>query len=102
MDYNIKPVGNRVLVKLIKKEKTSSSGIILTTKDENEQAIGEILAISNSLEKEQKNHDFELKVADKILVNRYAGQEIKENLDGENILKILEIKDILAILTEKN
>jgi chaperonin GroES len=99
---NIKPIGNRLVVKLIKQKNTSASGIILTTKEENEQTIGTITTIGTGgdINDEINITKLGLKTGDKIIFGRYAGEEIKDQSDSETIYKILKSSDILAVVEE--
>ncbi len=95
---NIKPIGNRIVVQLTKKKNVSTSGIILTTEEKNEQAIGEVLAIGGGQGSDENVKDLGLKVGDKVLFGKYAGEEIQDDSDSETLYKILNGKDVLAII----
>ena len=87
----IKPIGDRVLVKAIKEEEVTKSGIVLPdTIDKEKKAEGEIIAIGQG----EKVEKLGLKVGDRILFGRYAGEEVK--VDGEEY-KILSHEDVLAV-----
>ena len=96
----IKPLGNRLVVKLIKQKNTSASGIILTTEDKNEQTIGTIISLGNGavIENEMQIKDLNVKIGDTVLFGKYGGEEIKDEADPDTIFKILSAKDILAII----
>lgn len=95
----IKPLGNRVVVRLEKQKKTSASGIILSTKDENEQSVGVVIAIGSGIGADENVKDLGINVDDKVLFGKYAGEEIKDEQDSEIIYKIIKGTDILAILS---
>ncbi|MEI6729544.1 MAG: co-chaperone GroES [bacterium] len=97
---NIKPLGNRVVVQLIKQKTTSASGIILTTEEKNEQAMGKIISMGKGadVDGEIELKDLEVKVGDTVLFGRYAGEEVKDESDAETVFKILSSKDILAVI----
>lgn len=97
---NIKPLGNRVVVQLIKQKTTSASGIILTTEEKNEQAMGKIITMGKGadVDGEIELKDLEVKVGDTVLFGRYAGEEVKDESDSETVYKILSSKDILAVI----
>lgn len=86
---NLRPLGNRVVIKRVEAEETTKSGIILTGSAQEQPQIAEVLAISEDIEKT------ELKVNDKVIFSEYAGTEVK--LDGEEFT-ILKITDVLAIV----
>jgi chaperonin GroES len=94
----IKPLGNRLVVKLIKQKTTSASGIILSTEEKNEQAIGEIISIGAGFGEDENIQSLNLSIGDKVLFGKYAGEEIKDETDPETIFKILKTNDILAII----
>jgi len=84
----IKPIGNRILVELLKVEEKTSSGIILpSTGETNSSNIGMVVAIGNIEE--------EIKLGDKIFFKPHSGTKIP---DSNKKLLILEMEDILAIL----
>jgi chaperonin GroES len=95
---NIKPLGNRAVIKLLKTQ-TSRSGIIVTTEEKNEQSQGEVVALGPGYDTEDGNiTKVGLKIGDKVLVSRYGGDEIKDEQNEDTIYKIVSLKDILAIL----
>jgi chaperonin GroES len=96
----IKPLGNRLVVKLIKQKNTSASGIILSTEEKNEQAKGEVISLGKGadIDGEMQLKDLEVKTGDIVLFGKYAGEEITDEADPETVFKILSAKDILAII----
>ncbi|MDK2822696.1 MAG: chaperonin GroES [Clostridia bacterium] len=93
---NIKPLGDRVVVKALAQEEKTKSGIVLPDTAKEKPQQGEVLAVGTgrTLENGQKSA-MEVKVGDKVIFSKYAGTEIK--LDGEEVL-ILGERDILAII----
>lgn len=87
---SIRPVGERVLIKPIKTEEKTSSGIILSGSSEKDMPnMGVIVAIG-------KIENFsEIKVGDKIVHSKFSGIEVKD--DGDNYI-ILNLDDILAVV----
>ena len=82
----IKPIGKRLLVKPLKMEEKTSSGIILPGSENKELPnIGEVVAIG-SVE--------EVKLGEKVVFKKYSGTEIK---DSEQKYLILDIEDVLAV-----
>jgi chaperonin GroES len=96
----IKPLGNRVVVKLTKQKTTSASGIILSAEEKNEQAMGEIIAIGGGQGSEENVTNLGLKVGDKVLFGKYAGEEISDDQDEDTKYKILKSTDILAVIEQ--
>lgn len=93
---NIKPLGDRVVIKALAQEEKTKSGIVLPDTAKEKPQQGEVLAVGTGkvLENGQKA-PMEVKVGDKVIFSKYAGTEIK--VDGEEVL-ILSERDILAIL----
>jgi chaperonin GroES len=94
---NIQPIGNRLVIKLAKKEQTSKSGIIIATEAKDEQAIGEIVAIGKGQGSEDNITELGLQVGDKVVFGKFAGEEVETEETG-TIFKIMNGKDILGIL----
>ena len=95
---NIKPIGNRAVVQLTKKKNVSASGIILSSEEKNEQAIGEILAIGGGQGTDENITDLGLKIGDKVLFGKYAGDEITDEANDDIVYKIIKSTDILAVI----
>ena len=93
---NIRPLGDRVVVKPLAQEEKTKSGIVLPDTAKEKPQQGEILAVGSGkiLENGQKI-PLEVKVGDKVIYSKYAGTEIK--IDGEEVL-ILSERDIHAII----
>jgi chaperonin GroES len=96
ISVNVKPLGDRVVVKVLKTEEKTKSGIVLPDTAKEKPQEGEIIAVGTGrmLDNGQKV-DLEVKVGDRIIFSKYAGTEIK--IDGEEYL-IFSERDILAIL----
>lgn len=92
----IKPLGDRVVLKILPNEETTKSGIVIPDTAKEKPQEGEIVAVGTGrvLENGQKV-DLEVKVGDRVFYSKYAGNEIK--LDGEDLL-ILNERDILGIV----
>lgn len=95
---NIKPLGNRLVVKLVKKEQTSAAGIIISTEEKNEQAKGEVVSIGGGQGKDENITELGIKVGDKVIFGQYAGEEVEDDKEHGVTYKILGGKDILAII----
>jgi len=93
---NIRPLGDRVVIKPLAQEEKTKSGIVLPDTAKEKPQHGEVLAIGSgkTLENGQKV-PMEVKVGDKVIYSKYAGTEIK--IDGEEVL-ILNERDIHAII----
>jgi chaperonin GroES len=93
---NLKPLGDRVVVKPVEKEERTKSGIVLpdTVKEKPQEGIVEAVGTGRILDNGTKLA-MELKVGDKILYAKYAGNEFK--VDEIEYLIVSE-KDVLAIV----
>ena len=89
---NLKPLGDRAIVKALPKEETTKSGIILPETVNNESRLeGEII----DLGKGEKISKLNLVVGQKVVFSQYGGSEIK--IDGQEY-KILNHDDLLAVI----
>lgn len=89
---NIKPLGDRVLVKPQKDEEVTKSGIVLPDNAEKEKkAQGEIVAIGEG----EKILKMNLKVGDKVLFGKYAGDDVEQDKVEYKFLKEDEILGII-------
>ena len=95
---NIKPLGERVVLKVLESEEKTKSGIVLPDTAKEKPQMGKVLAVGPGklLDNGQKV-PLEVKVGDKVLFAKYAGTEVK--LDGEEYM-VLKESDILAIIPE--
>ena len=93
---NIRPLGDRVLVKALEKEKQERSGLIIpdTAKEKPQEGLI-ISAGKGKVTDEGKILPMDVKAGDKILYGKYSGTEIK--IDNADHL-ILHQDDILGIL----
>jgi chaperonin GroES len=85
----VKPIGDRVLVKLEETEEKTSGGIYIPQTAQEKTQVGKVVAIGDDKDAIQ------VKVGQKIMYDKYAGTTIK--VDGEEQL-ILKMADILAII----
>ena len=88
---NIKPIGERVLLKPIKKEEKTKSGILLSSKSSNTDTKNQAEVIA--LGKGEKLEG--IKVGDKVIFNKFSGNEIA---DGDIKYLIVNADDILAVI----
>ncbi len=92
---NIKPLADRVVIKMAETEETTKSGIILTGSAKEKPQVAEVVAVGPGKVKDGTLVKPEVKVGDKVLTNKYAGTEVK--MDGVEYT-ILGEDDILAIV----
>lgn len=91
---NLKPLGDRLVIKKVEVEEKTKSGIVLPSTAKEQPQMAEIMAIGADILNDEKKKD-QVKVGDKVIFSKYAGTEIK--VDGEE-LTILKITDILAVV----
>ena len=90
----LKPLSDRVVIKMIESEETTKSGIILAGNAQEKPQIAEVVEVGPGKEVEGKLEKMLVKKGDKVVVNKYAGTEVKYG--GEDYI-IVEQDDILAI-----
>jgi chaperonin GroES len=92
----IKPLGERVVIKMLESEETTKSGIVLPGSAKEKPQVAEIVAVGpGGVDDKGKEIKMEVKVGDKVLISKYAGTEVK--LDNVEYT-ILKQSDILAIV----
>ncbi len=91
----IKPLADRVLIKMIENEETTKSGIILAGKSQEKPQIAEVLAVGPGGKIDGHEITMNVKVGDKVIVSKYAGTEVKYE---EQDYVIVKQSDILAIV----
>ena len=92
---NIKPLGDRVVIKMVETEETTKSGIVLPGSAKEKPQYAEVVAVGPGGVVDGKEVIMEVKVGDKVLLSKYAGTEVK--LDGVEYT-ILRQNEILAKL----
>lgn len=92
---NIKPLGDRVVIKRLEAEEKTKSGIVLPGQAKEQPQMAEIVAVGPGATEDGKTIPMEVKVGDVVIFSKYAGTEIK--YDGEEYT-ILSQRDILAIV----
>ena len=94
---NIKPLADRVVIKMLEAEETTKGGIILTSKAQEKPQVAEVVAAGPGGVVDGKEIVMEVAVGDKVLISKYAGTEVK--LDDEEYT-IVKQADILAKVTD--
>ena len=90
---NIKPLADRVVIKMLEAEETTKSGIILAGSAKEKPQVAEVVAVGPGGVVDGKEVTMELAVGDRVIMSKYAGTEVK--LDGQEYT-ILRQSDILA------
>lgn len=91
----IKPLSDRIVIKMIEAEEKTKSGIILAGAAKEKPEIAEVVAVGPGGMVDGKEVTMTLKVGDKVLISKYAGTEVK--VDGVEY-SILRQSDVLAIV----
>ena len=95
---NIRPLGDRVLIRPIQWEETTKSGIVLPDTAREKPQKGEVIAVGpGRFDEDGDRIPMDVKQGDRVLFAKYAGTELK--IDEDEFL-ILSEKDILAIVSE--
>jgi chaperonin GroES len=93
---NLKPLGDRVVVKPLEEEERTKGGIVLPDVAKEKPQHGEVLAVGpGALTEDGRRLPMDVKVGDRVLFAKYAGTEVKI---GEEEYLILRQSDILAIV----
>ncbi|MBR3132602.1 MAG: co-chaperone GroES [Clostridia bacterium] len=90
----IKPLGDRVLIKMKEKEDTTKSGIILSASKEKPQ-VAVVIEVGPGKVVDGKLEEMVVKKGDNVILNKYAGTEVK--YEGEDYI-IVSQGDILAVV----
>lgn len=91
----LKPLLDRVVVKMIESEDTTKSGIILSNNSKEKPQIAEVLQVGPGGEIDGNEIKMYIKKGDKVILNKYSGTEIK--YQGDDLI-IVKQNDILAIV----
>ena len=92
---NLKPLGDRVVIKQLEAEEKTKSGIILASGAKEKPQQAEVVAVGPGGIVDGKEVKMEVKVGDKVIYSKYAGTDVKL---GEDEYVIVKQNDILAIV----
>lgn len=94
---NIRPLGDRIVVKALEEAQKTKSGIVLPDTAKEKPQQGKVLAVGKGafIENSKERRPLDVKDGDTIIFARYGGTEVK--LEGDEVL-ILSERDILAIV----
>ncbi len=93
---NIRPLHDRVIVKRVEAERTTASGIVIPDSAGEKPDQGEILAVGPGKRDDAGKYiALDVKVGDRVLFGKYAGQSVK--VDGQEVLVMRE-EDIMGVL----
>ena len=91
----LKPLSDRVVIKMTEAEETTASGIFLASTAKEKPQVAEVLAVGPGGIVDGKEVQMQVKVGDKVITSTYSGTEVK--IDGEELI-IVRQNDILAIV----
>ena len=91
----IKPLADRVVIKMVEAQETTKSGIILAGSAKEKPQVAEVVAVGPGGIVDGKEDTMYLKAGDHVLMSKYAGTEVK--IDGVEYT-ILRQDEILAIV----
>jgi len=91
----LKPLSDRVVLKMVAAEETTTSGIILAGSAKEKPEIAEVIAVGPGGLVDGKEVEMTVKVGDRVIMSKYSGTEVK--YQGEEYV-IVRVGDILAIV----
>lgn len=91
----IKPLEDRVVVKMVEAEETTKSGIILSSGAQEKPQIAEVVAVGPGKEYDGKIEKMQVKLGDRVITGKYSGTEVK--YEGIDYI-IVKQSDILAVV----
>lgn len=92
---NLKPLGDRVIIKPDEAETTTASGLYIASEAKEKPTIGVVLAVGDGkLDKDGKHLPMPVEVGDKVIYGKFGGTEV--TVDGEDVL-ILRADDLYAV-----
>ena len=91
----LKPLSDRVVIKMTEAEETTKSGIILAGSAKEKPQVAEVLAVGPGGVVDGKEVVMQVKVGDKVITSKYSGTEVK--IDGEELIVVRQ-GDILAVV----
>ena len=91
----LRPLSDRVIIKMIESEETTKSGIILSSAAKEKPQIAEVIAVGEGIKKDGKLEEMYVKKGDRVIVSKYAGTEVK--FEGIDYI-ILKQDEILAVV----
>ena len=91
----LKPLADRVILKMLEAEETTKGGIILTSAAKEKPEVAEVIAVGPGGLVDGKEVKMTVAVGNKVIMSKYAGTEVK--VDGEEYT-IVRVGDILAVV----
>ena len=91
----LKPLSDRVVIKMVEAEETTKSGIILAGAAKEKPQVAEVIAVGPGGVVDGKEIEMTVSVGQKVITSKYSGTEVK--VDG-NEYKVVNQDDILAVV----
>ena len=91
----LKPLADRVVLRMVESEETTKSGIILTGAAKEKPQVAEVLAVGPGGNVDGKDVVMHVTVGDRVITSKYSGTEVK--VDGKDVI-IVRQSDILAVV----
>ena len=91
----MKPLPDRVVIKMVEAEETTKSGIILAGSAKEKPQVAEVVAVGPGGNVDGKDVTMYVKAGDRVITSKYSGTEVK--MDGVEYT-IVRQSDILAIV----
>ena len=95
MSVSIKPLEDRVVIKQVEAEQTTSSGLVIPDTAQEKPQEGEVVAVGPGRMSGDKRVPMDVSVGDRVLYSKYGGTEVKYGADE---YLVLSVKDVLAIV----
>ena len=92
---NLKPLADRIVLKMVESEETTKSGIILTGSAKEKPQVAEIIAVGPGGVVDGKDIIMTVEVGQKVIMSKYSGTEVK--IDEEEYIVVRQ-SDILAVV----
>lgn len=93
----LKPLADRVVIKMVEAEETTKSGIILTGSAKEKPQVAEVIEVGPGGLVDGKEVVMTVKKGDKVITSKYSGTEIK--IDGVEFI-VVKQNDILAVVAD--
>lgn len=91
----LKPLSDRVVIKMLESEETTASGIILAGSAKEKPQVAEVIAVGPGGVVDGKEVVMQVKAGDKVITSKYSGTEVK--VDGVEFI-VVKQGDILAVV----
>ncbi|HJR90455.1 MAG TPA: co-chaperone GroES [Aeromicrobium sp.] len=97
MSVSIKPLEDRLVIKVVEAEQTTASGLVIPDTAKEKPQEGEVLAVGPGRVDDNGNRvPLDVNVGDKVIFSKYGGTEVKY---GGDELLILSARDVLAVVS---